>query len=693
MRRRGPLSVLVAALTAGVLIGSLLFTLGGTATAGASVSSSTAGSSHPTVGHLTRAAQTHGPYAAPSRLPLAVNQADAPNPGKPGSNKHKPPPPPSNSAIPTVSCAPALAGCDTIGSSGGGATTNAHAMAATDNQLLYGEDVEPPDQGLCAGNGYVMESINIGEIQVFNHSTLNPVSSPMSLDSLMGLTSRGWSSGGDIMCLYDLDNGGHWFITEFVSTNSEANGGPFTGCFAGTLDSCREGMAVSSGNNPLTSTWNIYFFDPNTLSPGNPGAGYLLNDFAKMGNTADALLLFYDEFNQNPSTVPACPAYGCFGFNGSQELALQKSALEAGAATVNMVHENMGTDPTIQPPDGSCATGPTAGAICWYQNIPAQSPSDSDFDNNFGGTGFMVGSLDFTGTGDNRVAVFYWEGLSNLNSSDCSSCSSITFGDQLFTGVEPYMNEGADCPASQGGVCGLGAQRAGVLDLGSYCKKLVTGAKTPTCPENGIATNGDGTTQASYVGGQLYFAISTLVNEVFGSKGEIHTGGAYWIVSTASSTGATPTLTLTSQGYVAAAHEDIEFPTLAGGTTRALMSFTLSGNGGPTAADGGGYFPSSAYGRVTNSSAGLVDSTINVTARGQGPQDGLSEYTPLPTIPRPRWGDYGAVVFVPGVGFYFASEYIPYPTCSPSYFYKVDRTCGGTRDQNANFGTSLNRVS
>jgi hypothetical protein len=392
--------------------------------------------------------------------------------------------------------------------------------------------------------------------------------------------------------------------------------------------------------------------------------------------------------------VPTCPAYGCHGFNGSQELALQKSALETGATTVNMVHENMGTDPAIQPPDGSCATGSTAGVTCWYQNIPAQSASDTEFDNSFGGTGFIVGSLDFTGTGDNRVAVFYWKGLSNLNSSDCSSCSSITFGDQLFTGVESYMDEGASCPATQGGFCGLAAQRAGTLDLGSYCKKLVTGVKTATCPENGIETIDDGATQASYVGGHLYFAISTLVNELFGGAGELHTGGAYWIVSTASFTGATPTLTLTSQGYVAAAHEDIEFPTLAGGGPSGdLMSFSLSGNGGPTAADGGGYFPSSAYGRVTNSSAGLVGSTIDVTALGQGPQDGFSEYQPNPTSPSPRWGDYGAVVFDPGVGFYFASEEIPYPTCSPTYFFKVDRTCGGTRDQNANFGTSLNHVS
>jgi len=627
-----------------------------------------------------------------------ASQEQAPDPGKPGlgHNKHNPPPPSSNAQIPVVSCAPVLlSGCDTISSSNGGATTNPHAMAAPLNQLLYGGDIEPPDQGLCAGNGFVMESINIGEIQVYDPSTLSAVSSPMSLDSLMGLNARGWSSGGDIGCLYDPDNGGHWFITQFVSTNDEASGGPFTGCFAGTFDSCREGMAVSSGNNPLTSTWNVYFFNPNTLSPNDPGAGYLLNDFAKMGNTRDALLLFYDEYNQSPNPLPACPSYGCFGFNGSQEFALQKSALESGAATVNLVHENMGTDPTIQPPDGSCATGPEAGAICWYSDIPAQSPSDSDFNNEFGGSGFIVGSLEFTGGGDNRVATFFWKGLSNLNSANCSSCSSITFGDQIFTGGQSYTDEGAPCPVAEGGFCSLAAQKAGTLDLGSYCKKLVaSGVKTPTCPENGIATNGDGTIQASYVGGHLYWAISTLVNEQFGSANEIHAGAAYWIVSTSSFTGATPTLTLASQGYVAAAHEDLEMPTLVGGGASGdLMSFTLSGNGGPTGADGGGYFPSSAYGKLTDTSAGLVGNTINISALGQAPQDGFSEYQPFfgPT-PRPRWGDYGAAVFVPGVGFYFASEYIPYAACSPSYFYKVDRTCGGTRDTFANFGTSLNLV-
>ena len=120
------------------------------------------------------------------------------------------------------------------------------------------------------------------------------------------------------------------------------------------------------------------------------------------------------------------------------------------------------------------------------------------------------------------------------------------------------------------------------------------------------------------------------------------------------------------------------------------MSFTLSGDGGPTHADGGGYFPSSAYGWVTASSSGLVGRAVHVTASGKAPQDGFSEYQGLPGPIRPRWGDYGAAVYVPGAGFYFASEYIQYPNCNPAYWFGVDGTCGGTRDVFANFGTSIN---
>lgn len=49
---------------------------------------------------------------------------------------------------------------------------------------------------------------------------------------------------------------------------------------------------------------------------------------------------------------------------------------------------------------------------------------------------------------------------------------------------------------------------------------------------------------------------------------------------------------------------------------------------------------------------------------------------------------------MPGTGkVYFANEYIPYPACTGSDFTLTLGTCGGTRDGNANWGTSVNFVT
>ena len=120
------------------------------------------------------------------------------------------------STPPTVSCQPLGPGCDRISLFPGGAI-GVKGLDAVDSAKqstnVTQTDIEPPDQGLCAGNGYVVEDNNLGEILVFDTS-LNRVSPVIPLDTIMGLTSRGWSSGGDISCLYDQSNGGHWFFTQ-----------------------------------------------------------------------------------------------------------------------------------------------------------------------------------------------------------------------------------------------------------------------------------------------------------------------------------------------------------------------------------------------------------------------------------------------------------------------------------------------
>ena len=172
--------------------------------------------------------------------------------------------------IPTVRCQPLGAGCDSISTSAGGATgvKGLNAVDSASQATNPVGDIEPPDQGLCAGNGSVVETNNIGEILVYN-TALQRQSAPIPLDTIMGLTSRGWSSGGDPSCEYDSSNGGHWFFTEIASASPESGGGAFTGCFAAAANSCYEGIAVSKGNSPF-GPYNVYFVNAN-YNPAEPG--------------------------------------------------------------------------------------------------------------------------------------------------------------------------------------------------------------------------------------------------------------------------------------------------------------------------------------------------------------------------------------------------------------------------------------
>ncbi len=297
----------------------------------------------------------------------------------------------------------------------------------------------------------------------------------------------------------------------------------------------------------------------------------------------------------------------------------------------------------------------------------------------------MLDSLDFFGSGDNRIAVFDWTGLGNLNSPNCASCEGIRFGGQLFSGVNFYIDEGALAP-----------QKAGPIPLGDECGaaglSVQVTAPGRAGPESGIATNGDNFTQVAKAGrpgcGEPR---PRKVNQKFAS--EPAPESATWAPRTGSSARAASDrggpFTLTSQGYVSAAHEDLEFPAMAaegfpwqdGGNGGAVLTASLSGNGGPTAADNGGFYPSTSFGRVTSLSGGLLGSVLNIADLGQSPEDGFTEYQGYPGPTDNRWGDYSAATFLPWSGgtIYFATNYIQSPNCTGKAFTLTLGTCGGTR--------------
>jgi hypothetical protein len=310
----------------------------------------------------------------------------------------------------------------------------------------------------------------------------------------------------------------------------------------------------------------------------------------------------------------------------------------------------------------------------------------------------MVGSLDFYGfvplptSGDNRIDAWAWTGLSALNSSGCSTCAAnIRFQGELFSGVDKYYDPET---VNLGGF--FAPQRTGPIPLGDNCGAAGL-SPFASCPEGGITTNGDNLTQVSQAAGQLWAAAPTQIAQTYtGANAEGHMGAVYWVLGT-NSFDSGGNMTLTGQGYVSPMHEDLSMPAMAGGNSasKAIMLFTLTGNGGPTGADHGGFFPSTAFGRLSSTSNGLSNSTVNIAALGQSPQDGFSEYQGFPGAVRPRWGDYSWGFYVPDNGrIYFANEYIQYPNCTPaSGFTFANATCGGTRNGFSNWGTSVNYVT
>jgi hypothetical protein len=591
-------------------------------------------------------------------------------------------------APPDVSCDPMGVACSSVtqqhvdvsGVRGLDAVDSASVTEPTGNTNL---DIEPADQAVCAGNGYTVEANNVGEMLIYDNQ-LHRVSQVIPFDTVFDLTKLGWSSGGDVSCVYDYSNGGHWIFTEFASASSEASGGPFSGCFAAVAKSCYEGIAVTQGNNPF-GPYNVYFVNPNYNS-SEPGAPYLLNDFTKIGTTRDAFLLFYDEFPINPNF----PGIGGGGFNGAQEYAIDKNALERGEpvrlangqpnTSFNVAIENTGL---LATPDGTCASDNTfhaPGISCWFAVIPAHTPDPTQWDNADGGTGWMIDTLDFYGVGDSRLGVFDWTGLSNLNKT---SPTGVDFGVNVLNGTEFYYDPDP-----------LAAQRTGPIPLGAECGAagLSVGSPAPAaCPEGQIAVNGDDITQASYAGGQIWAGASTEVSQQFVNESapETHQGVAYFVVDT-NGFAKTGNVTLSAQGYLSAAHEDLAFPAFAasgtasqdGGDSGALATFTLTGVD---------YYPSTAYMRFASN--GMPTTPVQVADPGLSPQDGFTEYLGYPDGTRPRWGDYSAAVFVPFTGTYFAGQYIEYPTCYGTAFTLTVGTCGGTRDGNANWGTSVNYAS
>jgi hypothetical protein len=509
---------------------------------------------------------------------------------------------------------------------------------------LPGVDLEPPDQGVCAGNGFVLEVNNmvakVYRTGLTSPTAAAPLESLFDTPEVFGAANDGsLSIQGDPRCFYDAGSG-RWFASELWLDLNDAT----TYGWAGTF------LAVSTTSDP-TGTWNVYFVPDaynatNTATCNNvpptstsPVSSPCYGDQPLLGVDGYSVQLSTNEYSFNYAN-PNGPAGLYF---------LSKSQMVAGASSV----------PVLFSATGATVAAPGNGT--WYSIDPAQAP-DGAYSAQNHGTSYALSSLDFFGSGDNRIAEWAFTNTNAVNGGGSVNIFEQTLNSGQY-GAPPV----------------LVAQKLGPTPLGDFWNQLNGNKGRAPVHEGGIAANDDRMTAVTVdpSNGALFGALNTGINQPrSGSTVNRLAGVAHFAVTpalTASGLGISSVTT----GYISPSGANAIFPGVAVTNDGAgVINYTLTGTGN---------YPSQAYSLVA--SREVVDPTAHVARNGAGPQDGFSEYQDLGTsLYSPRWGDYGAAIAT-GKTITFANEMIN-QSCTDQAFQQ-DFTCSGTRDLFINWGTGI----
>ncbi|TMD61424.1 MAG: hypothetical protein E6I87_02855 [Chloroflexi bacterium] len=533
--------------------------------------------------------------------------------------------------------------------------------------------LEPPDQGLCVGNGYVVEAVNdvmnvfnsSGQSQLPDNTATNIVAGfPRNVNHAVDLNSfygyppainRTTGVRGqfvtDPTCYYDAATQRFFLVALTLETRPN---GSFT--LVNHLD-----IAVTQTSNPAGS-WNIYRVDVTNdgTNTGGSNPGPYLGNSPHIGADANG---FYVTTNAYP--------WCCNGFSGAQIYAFSKAQLAAGAAVVTMQH--IDTSGMVNAPSDAGSTQP--GFTVW----PAHSPGTLSFESNAGGTEYFLSSNaadeathPVAGTGGNYVSnqIVVW---ALTNTLSLNSIPALSLRNQLVSVSTYALPPKAKQPGS-GTAPGDGTPQgkcindtATVLFNGqSGCWRLLFGAQ-PAHTEvvSRLDSNDTRMQQVMYANGKIWGALDTAVNPDGGPQ---RAGVAYYIVKPDVSTGSL-LAKIGLQGTAGVPGKDLTYPAI--GVTasgRGVMAFTLTG-------DGATDYPSAAYAGI-DAQAGLGD--VHIAGAGLATDDGFTSYkAQVGNPPRTRWGDYGAAA-VDGNSVWIASEYIAaacdYTTWGGPFFQ------GGTGD-------------
>lgn len=238
---------------------------------------------------------------------------------------------------------------------------NFNGVSSLDSEVTnFGAEFEPPDQGLCVGNGFVVEPVNSAFTiyRTDGRVVLGPLNVNVLFDE--GLTQF----TSDPRCYFDKSTHTWVAIILFIGTDASGN----------FINEARTDIAVNHSGDP-TTPWTVYHLEAN--DDGTAG----MPDHTGCPCLGDQPLLGIDQENVYISTNE----FSILGnaFNGAQIYALSKDQLFALSQQVHFVHfDNL-----------------TIGGAIAASVQPATASSDA-------AAGFFMNSLDPFGTFDNRIGVW-----------------------------------------------------------------------------------------------------------------------------------------------------------------------------------------------------------------------------------------------------------------------------------------------
>jgi hypothetical protein len=502
--------------------------------------------------------------------------------------------------------------------------------------------LEPPDQALCVGNGYVMEGVNTAW-RVYS-ATGAPLIPAVPLTQFFQILPAGGSGAAsfvsDPRCEYDPETGRFFALILEADEASGATQIPFT--------RAHSYFAVSKTGDP-TGEWNIYNVD--VTDDGQNGTPMhsscpCIDDQPLMGLDKYGFYLSGNQFSDSeifPVQVPG-QVYQAIGTlpdyrNGqAQVYAMSKQALLQGVMP-DVFRFDTG-DATAYPiPAQDQGKSPMS---LWSSLQPASPPPGDRTPEAPGGVEYLMSQLDFQGNGDNRIAVWALTNTASL----ATSSPKVTLQNDIITTLNPN-------DTYKGPFFGVD-QKPGPHPLGDQCG----------CPEEQLAANDDRMNKPMFTNGVLWAGLNTELPPIdansSGQAADKRAGIMYFAVQPSIAADGKLSASMQRDGYVQVPGNNALFPSIAASARGPVaMFFTVTGLD---------YFPSAAWARLDGLKAG-EGPDVHISGPGTAPEDGFTGYPTGNQLGVPfdtpdgtgvsRWGDYTYAAVDENGCLWGASEYIP----------------------------------